>query len=491
MNYVALYRKYRPDTFDKVIGQDHIVNTLKKQIVTGKVSHAYLFCGTRGTGKTSTAKIFARAINCQDSTDGNPCGKCDACKALAQNNLDVVEMDAASNNGVDYARDIREKVQYPPQNGKYKVYIIDEVHMLSPSAFNALLKTLEEPPAHAVFILCTTEAHKLPATILSRCMRFDFRLVSTEKLADHVAAIYDAEGKKYTREAVYAIATAGEGSVRDSLSIADRCFSMSDGELTYEQVMSVLGVSSREGIVKLADAVLNCRVGDVLVGIDSLAGQGKDIGRLCKDLSSYFRDVLLVKTVPSAKQILKLPEEVYSQIATSANFATTAKLLYAIDSLSRLEADLRFALSPQTLFEAVALRLASSSGEVDVAGLERRVTRLEQQAQNLTSKSLVVVDRTDHRSIWNAVKVELEKMNEPLLSALWKEVDAKKEGGDFVISVKSGVYNLIKTEYEQTLADAVKKLVNLNLVVREIRETSAIETDKQLKELGQNVKFEK
>ena len=228
MNYVALYRKYRPEIFDDVIGQDHIVNTLRNQILRDKVSHAYLFTGTRGTGKTTTAKIFARAVNCPEAKkhNGNPCGECAVCSDRGSANLDIIEMDAASNNGVDYARDIREKVQYPPVNGKYKVYIIDEVHMLSVGAFNALLKTLEEPPSHAMFILCTTEVHKIPATILSRCMRFDFRLVPTPVLAEHIAKIYDKEGKKYDKEAVSAIAQAGEGSVRDSVSIADRCLSV-------------------------------------------------------------------------------------------------------------------------------------------------------------------------------------------------------------------------------------------------------------------------
>ncbi|MCM1195051.1 MAG: DNA polymerase III subunit gamma/tau, partial [Firmicutes bacterium] len=211
MNYVALYRKYRPQIFDDVIGQDHIITTLRNQISRDKVSHAYLFTGTRGTGKTSTAKIFARAVNCPDAKEhnGNPCGECSVCREQGAANLDIIEMDAASNNGVDYARDIREKVQYPPVNGKYKVYIIDEVHMLSVGAFNALLKTLEEPPAHALFILCTTEVHKIPATILSRCMRFDFRLVPTPVLTDLVAKIYDKEGKKYEKEAIAAIAQAG------------------------------------------------------------------------------------------------------------------------------------------------------------------------------------------------------------------------------------------------------------------------------------------
>ena len=490
MNYVALYRKYRPDNFDGVIGQDHIVNTLKNQIATGKVSHAYLFCGTRGTGKTSTAKIFARAVNCTQSINGNTCGKCQACQRLGEANLDIIEMDAASNNGVDYARDIREKVQYPPQIGKYKVYIIDEVHMLSQGAFNALLKTLEEPPAHALFILCTTEVHKIPATILSRCMRFDFRLVPTETLANHVASIYDKEGKSYTKEAVFAIATAGEGSVRDSLSIADRCYSLGDGQLTYDDVMNVLGVSSRQGVSQLASAVLSNQSGLILQTVDTLVNQGKDIGRLCKDLQIHFRNVLVAKTCSNAKQLLCLPADAYEQIANMAQQATEPKLLYAIDCLSRMEADLRFALSPLMLFEATLLRIGASSGEVDVEGLERRIARLEQQPKNLPADTTLVVDRTSFQSVWSGVKVALERQNQKVLVEIWKQIEAKLEGDTFVATCQKGYYDLIQSEYFNLLQDMLQKMVGLKfkLVLKEIVKDNV---DKQLNSLGSNVQFSK
>ncbi len=490
MSYVALYRKYRPDNFDGVIGQDHIVNTLKNQIATGKVSHAYLFCGTRGTGKTSTAKIFARAVNCVDSINGNPCGKCHACQKLAEANLDIIEMDAASNNGVDYARDIREKVQYPPQIGKYKVYIIDEVHMLSQGAFNALLKTLEEPPAHALFILCTTEVHKIPATILSRCMRFDFRLVPTEMLANHVASIYDKEGKSYTKEAVFAIATAGEGSVRDSLSIADRCYSLGQGQLTYDDVMNILGVSSRQGVSQLASAVLSNQAGVILQTVDMLVNQGKDIGRLCKDLQIHFRNVLVAKTCANAQNLLCLPADAYEQICQMAKDVTVPKLLYAIDSLARMEADLRFALSPLMLFEATLLRVASSSGEVDVEGLERRIARLEQQPKNLTAETVVTVDRTSFQSVWSGVKVELERRNEKVLVEIWKQIEAKLDGNTFVATCQKGYYELIQGEYFNMLQDVIKKMAGLNfrLALKEIKTDNV---DQQLNSLGSNVQFSK
>ena len=233
MAYLALYRRFRPSGFDSLVGQDHVVRTLVNQIKTDKVGHAYLFCGARGTGKTSAAKIFARAINCLSPVNGSPCGKCEVCKALADGaNLDIVEMDAASNNKVENVREIRDKIQYPPVSGRYKVYIIDEVHMLTTEAFNALLKTLEEPPKHAVFILATTEVHKLPSTILSRCMRFDFRLIPTAQIAEHIAKIYREIGKDFEPAAVQEIARAGAGSIRDALSVADICVSYREGKLT-------------------------------------------------------------------------------------------------------------------------------------------------------------------------------------------------------------------------------------------------------------------
>ena len=257
MAYLALYRRFRPTGFKGLIGQEHIVRTLSNQIASGRIGHAYLFCGTRGTGKTSAAKIFARAINCLHPIDGSPCGECEVCKALLDpSNLDILEMDAASNNKVENVREIREKIQYPPVSGKYKVYIIDEVHMLTSEAFNALLKTLEEPPKHAVFILATTESHKLPSTILSRCMRFDFRIIPTKEIAELIARIYDEVGKTYDKDAVTAIARAGAGSVRDALSIADICVSYRDGKLTYSDVLEVLGATDSSKITSMIKKIV-------------------------------------------------------------------------------------------------------------------------------------------------------------------------------------------------------------------------------------------
>ena len=495
MKYVALYRKYRPQTFDEVIGQDHIVNTLRNQILQDKVSHAYLFTGTRGTGKTSTAKIFARAVNCPNAKEhnGNPCGQCAVCNTVGAANLDIIEMDAASNNGVDYARDIREKVQYPPVNGRYKIYIIDEVHMLSVGAFNALLKTLEEPPAHALFILCTTEVHKIPATILSRCMRFDFRLVPTPVLAHHVCKIYDAEHKEYTKEAAQAIAQAGEGSVRDCVSIADRCYSVSSGKLTYDDVLSVLGVSSKSNIASLAKAVLTNSTADILTETNKLVTEGKDVARLNKDLSLYIRDLLTVKLCRDANAILMLPTDVFEGLKELADKVSVKKLLYAIDQLVNLENSLRYALSPLMLFEATALNVASASGEVDYEGLNTRLTRLEQLPQNISAENrgLYVVDKTDPKSIWRGVKMSIDTKNEPLLGGVWRDVKVEfDQQGNYVIKCGEGSYWLIENKYKKRLQAEIAVFCDRKIVVQLEEHVSDSEIEKQLNGLGTNVKFD-
>ena len=248
MSYTALYRKFRPAVFEDVKGQDHIVTTLKNQIQANRIGHAYLFCGTRGTGKTSVAKIFAKAVNCENPVDGSPCGKCSICEAIAKgSSMNVIEIDAASNNGVDNIREIRNEVEYSPTTGKYKVYIIDEVHMLSMGAFNALLKTLEEPPSYVIFILATTEVHKIPITILSRCQRYDFRRISIETISDRMKELLDTEGQEYEDKAVRYVAKMGDGSMRDALSLLDQCIAFHIGEcLTYDKVLEVLGAVDTE-----------------------------------------------------------------------------------------------------------------------------------------------------------------------------------------------------------------------------------------------------
>ncbi len=485
MNYVALYRKYRPSTFNGIIGQEHIVDTLVNQIKTDKVSHAYLFTGTRGTGKTSVAKILAKAINCLQPVDGSPCGKCKCCQALSGNSMDIIEMDAASNNGVDYARDIREKVQYPPTVGRYKVYIIDEVHMLSIGAFNALLKTIEEPPAHAVFILCTTEIHKIPATIVSRCMRFDFALIPTSRLCQLVSDIYDSEGKSYSQDAIYAIAQAGEGSARDCLSIADRCYSLSQGELTYDNVMSVLGTSSRQSITTLSRAILSNDISMILTQVHMLLDSGKDITRLNRDLMQQMRDMLVAKSCDNANSMLRLPEEAYNDIYKLATTTTVDKLLYIIDSLSRLEMDMRYALSPSMLLEAVLLRVSASSGQVDYVGLDKRIARLEGGGV-VADTSPIVVDKDNALSIWRMVSSELRKLSLPLLVTVWLDVVCTLDGNNLVVTTDKGGYLLIDRQYRAQLADIVTSVSGKTMTLVE-KVDKVISSQDQLKQLDSNI----
>lgn len=376
--YLALYRKYRPRTFEEVVGQDHIVKTLINQIKLDKISHAYLFCGSRGTGKTSTAKIFAKAINCLNSKNGSPCLECENCKALDCTNIDVLEIDAASNNGVDEIRELREKVKYPPVVGKYKVYIIDEVHMLSTSAFNALLKTLEEPPAHTVFILATTEVHKLPATILSRCLRFDFKLVSLEDLSGLLRRVLTEENVKFDEQAINIIARAGEGSVRDTLSIADRCVSFAGDELTYQKVLAVLGVSQREVLINITEHILNKKVGEALVELDKVLASGKSPLVFSSDLISYFRDLLLVFTLQDkSREIVVVKDDIYEKMQAQAKKEHYAVIIKAIEILSEIEQELRYSVQPRIVLETAVVKIIAD------ANLEQRVEKLEEFVKNL------------------------------------------------------------------------------------------------------------
>lgn len=378
--YLALYRKYRPQNFDEVVGQNHIVKTLVNQIEFDKISHAYLFTGSRGTGKTSIAKIFARAINCENRVNGSPCGKCEVCKSLENTNIDVLEIDAASNNGVDEIRDLREKVKYPPVVGKYKVYIIDEVHMLSISAFNALLKTLEEPPAQTVFILATTEVHKLPATILSRCLRFDFKLVSLEDLTNHLKNVLKKEGVNFEDSAVNVIARAGEGSVRDMLSIADRCVSFAGNELTYQKVIDVLGVSQREILIKMTDTIINKNIGEALVELDSVFASGKSPVVFSNDLISYFRDLLLIYSLKEkAREIVVVKDDIYELMQAQAQEKNYAEILKSIEVLSSVEQELRYSAQPRIVLETAIVKIINESS------LERRIEKIEEALKKFPS----------------------------------------------------------------------------------------------------------
>jgi len=311
----ALYRSYRPQTFEDVVGQEHIIKTLKNQIQTGNVGHAYLFCGTRGTGKTSTAKIFARTVNCPNSINDEPCNECDICKdILVDNTMDVIEIDAASNNSVDDIREIRENVKYTPTKCKYKVYIIDEVHMLSQGAFNALLKTLEEPPSYIIFILATTEPHKIPATILSRCQRFDFKRVTVNDMVNRMKVICDDMGLEVDNKALNLIARNSQGALRDALSILDQCISFSDNNIEYSDVVELLGTVNVDYLFEISKHIISEDTKSSLEMINELIIWGKDIKNFINDLIDHFRNLMVCKVSKELDQIISLPEETIEQL---------------------------------------------------------------------------------------------------------------------------------------------------------------------------------
>ena len=380
MAHLALYRMFRPTTLNEVVRQEHIVTVLKNQIDTGRVGHAYLFCGPRGTGKTSIAKIFALSINCEHPKDGSPCGKCATCKALKDPaNLDVSEIDAASNNGVNEIRDLREKVQYPPVAGKYKVYIIDEVHMLSPQAFNALLKTLEEPPSHAVFVLATTEAQKIPATILSRCMRFDFKLIPQSDLEERLRLVFDKIGKTYDDEAVSAIARAGAGSVRDMLSLADTCVSYTSGKLTYADVTTVLGNADFAEVGRLCYSILKGDAGASFERAEAFLSAGKSVGLLLKDILDYLNACAVALTCRDGKTILALPDGAYEEVNTVAKSTDGHRLLRVTEIFANVESELKYSSSPRILFETAVLKASMPKEDYDIEALIARIVDLEKK----------------------------------------------------------------------------------------------------------------
>ena len=387
MSYTALYRKFRPLCFEDVKGQDHIVTTLKNQIKADRIGHAYLFTGTRGTGKTTIAKILARAVNCENpEDDGSPCGECASCKRiLAGAGVNVIEMDAASNNGVEDVRGIVEDISYSPAEGKYKVYIIDEVHMLSPSAFNALLKTLEEPPAYVIFILATTEVHKIPITILSRCQRYDFKRISIETITARLRELMEKEGAAVEDRALSYIAKTADGSMRDALSLLERCISFYYGEeLTYDKALEVLGAVDTDVFSRLLRSVLDQDVAGCISLLEEMIMQGRELVQFVADFTWYLRNLLLIKISDkgSMEDVIDISSDNLNKLKEEAQMADTGTIMRYIRLLSELSGQLRLSAQKRIMIEMALIKLCRPQMESDTASLADRVRTLERKVEN-------------------------------------------------------------------------------------------------------------
>ncbi|MCD7766616.1 MAG: DNA polymerase III subunit gamma/tau [Lachnospiraceae bacterium] len=386
MSYTALYRKFRPATFDEVKGQDHIVKTLRNQIRADRMGHAYLFCGTRGTGKTSVAKIFAKAVNCEHPVDGNPCGECASCRAIAAGTaMNVIEIDAASNNGVDDVRQIREEVSYSPTEGRFKVYIIDEVHMLSNAAFNALLKTLEEPPSYVIFILATTEAQKIPITILSRCQRYDFRRISQETILARLQELMAEEQVDAEKKALRYVARKGDGSLRDSLSLLDQCIAFYMGEtLTYDRVLEVLGAVDTDVYSDLLRKILPGDLAGAIRMLEQLIMQGSDLTQFVNDFTWYMRNLMLMKASDDMEEALDVSAENLAQLREEAAMIRSDTLMRYIRIFSELANSLRNSTNKRVQVEMALIKLCHPETESDELSVLERIRRIERKLEEGT-----------------------------------------------------------------------------------------------------------
>lgn len=388
--YQALYRKWRPMRFDDIVGQKQVSDTLRGAVSCGRVAHAYLFCGTRGTGKTSTAKIFSRAVNCESPIDGEPCNECDTCRGILNGSiLDVYEMDAASNRGVENIREIRDEVIYTPVGCKNKVYIIDEVHMLTAEAFNALLKTLEEPPVHAIFILATTEPHKIPATVLSRCQRFDFKRIGIDDIARRIIKITSAEGIDITPDAAELVAELGDGSMRDAISILDRCAAFGGERLTVARVSDIMGIVGADKLFEIADSVSEDNSKAALITADDILRNGGEAQTLLENLINHFRSLLICKSVDNSAEMLEKTEAAAEKYSHQAGRFSVERILYSIKLLGEHLAQAKWMSNPKIAVETAVVKLCTPSYGTDTEALLARIEKLESMVLNFRQGAVV------------------------------------------------------------------------------------------------------
>lgn len=436
--YRAFYRKYRPQSFTDVVGQEHITKTLENAVKTGKTSHAYLFTGSRGTGKTSCAKILAKAVNCLDSHDGNPCNQCEICKGIDDGSiLDIIEIDAASNNGVDNIRDLREEANFTPARARFRVYIIDEVHMLSIGAFNALLKTLEEPPAHVIFILATTEVHKLPSTILSRCQRFDFKRIPPEKIAERLKEVAEKEKLTLTDDGAMLIARIADGAMRDALSLLDRCSSC-EGPIDSDAVADNAGLAGREHLFSLCDFIISKNTAEALELVNKLYNDSCDMERLLIELTGHFRNLMVSKAVKNFRDMIICSESELQTITRQSEATTLAFIMRCIDILTQSAGNMKQGSNRRTVAELCIIRLCTPSVDSDMSSVLSRLEELEKAV-----------------SQGSFVKTEAKPQNKP------EPVDKSDAEADLDVKTEQTTQKTVTAEREEPQVQAEKTETNI------------------------------
>ena len=489
MSYIALYRKFRPSEFNQVKGQDHVVTTLKNQIKNDRLGHAYLFCGTRGTGKTSVAKLFAKAVNCSNPVSGEPCNECKSCINISKgSSLNVIEIDAASNNGVDNIRQINDEVQYSPTQGKYKVYIIDEVHMLSTGAFNALLKTLEEPPSYVIFILATTEVHKIPITILSRCQRYDFRRINIKTIKDRLEEMLEAENSKAEEEALEYIAKVADGSMRDAISILDKCMAFyMDEELTFDKVLNVLGAVDTEVFSLFLNDIVSQDVSKGIKRLDDIVMEGRELTQFISDFIWYLRNLLLIKTSDDDSiTLLEMSSEKFESLKEDAKKIEVEILIRYIKIFSELLGQIKFSSSKRVLIEIALIKIMTPSMEKNIESLYNRIAVLEKQMQEGVKVTQVVREKE--------VEKKEEKPKPVLPKAVSEEVKrVAQEWGKIEQHLKGSLKTSIKTAKLSAKGDNTLLMVFSDQIQHDIvgREDN-IKILKEIveKEIGKQIEIE-
>ncbi len=491
MSYIALYRKYRPRNFSDVVGQDHIVRTLGNQIKSNRVSHAYLFCGTRGTGKTSVAKIFAKVVNCENiSAEGEACGECSACLEIqAGRSMNIIEIDAASNNGVDNIREIREEVRYAPTQGKYKVYIIDEVHMLSTGAFNALLKTLEEPPSHVIFILATTDPQKIPVTILSRCQRFDFRRITTPDITRRLEYYMELEEIEVEREATEYIAYLADGGMRDALSVLDQCISFYFGEnITLGKVLQLLGAVDKKVFFELTQAVVSGDSQKAINICEEINTQGRDIHQFVLDAIVHFRNLLVAKNTSDPRSILDYSSDYVDQLTEQSKEVNVISLMRYIRIFSDLDVAMKGASKPRILLEVSLLKLCEPSMEISQDAVLDRLAMLEQRADEAPKQVVYVQEGGSQEAIeekveepkvkpkavpedikkltksWEPIKSSLSQMHKSFLTDV--KAGYLEDAIFYLIFPNNGLLQVSQKSHDELIREALEKAADKSVVIK-------------------------